>query len=104
MTDTRVARLYVAAGTAAVLALTWATVATSPWRTVADRKDERLVALDERARLLQDDLAQVREIAAQAASARAGAAVAAPAGAAGTTVQPRVRIVELPPLVITRSS
>lgn len=110
MTDNRTARLYVATITVSVLFLTWATIAANPWqaKATANASDERLVALEDRARLLRSDLAQVREIAARAQAAR-GQSVAGMAGATAATsapaaTQPRVRIVELPPLVITRSS
>jgi hypothetical protein len=95
----------------------WAAVAAHPW-TSAVTKDPRLEALAQRERRLRADAALVhrvvdrrfatyklslakrrREIAAAQRRASAAAAVSAAAVSA-----PSVRVVTLPPLVITRTS
>jgi hypothetical protein len=98
----------------------WASVAAHPW-TSAATKDPRLEALAQRERRLRADAALVqrvvdrrfatyklalakrrREIA--AAQRRASAASAAAAVSAAAVSAPSVRVVTLPPLVITRTS
>lgn len=115
------ARLYALVGTALVLFLSWAVIAAHPWKkaAAADTGDARLVALAQREQLLRKDLALVQRIATRAAAVRAQsqlaavrtpgtAATAATAAAtpapAAPAAAPRVRVVTLPPLVITRSS
>lgn len=105
MTKAHTARLYALAASVLVLFLAWAAVAARPWKTQAAPRtsDPRLVALDRREQLLRQDIALVQRIAARAQARRAQAsqlAAAAPAPAAA----PRVRIVTLPPQVITRTS
>lgn len=114
MTKAHTARLYALAGAALTLFLSWAVIAAHPWQsTVApDMKDARLVALAQREQLLRQDLALVQRLAARAATVRAQSQLAtARSGGTAPAVQtqapaaaPRVRVVTLPPLVITRSS
>jgi hypothetical protein len=99
----------------------WAAVAAHPWTSAAS-KDPRLEALAQRERRLRADAALVqkvvdrrfatyrvalakrrREIA--VAQRRASAASTAAAGVTAAAVSaPSVRVVTLPPLVITRTS
>ena len=99
-----VGRLYALAGTLVVFFVLWAAIATHPW-TSASSADHRLTALAKREQSLRREAALVNQIVAQrAALQRAAAArqqaqtVAAPAPA------PKVRVVTLPPLTITRTS
>jgi hypothetical protein len=88
-------RIYAIAIALVVFFLAWAIVAARPWQTTA--ADPRLSALAVRQSQLQRDAKLIRQLAA----ARLAAGHAAPA-AAGS--QPAVRIVNLPPLTITRTS
>lgn len=111
------ARLYALAATALTLFLSWAVIAAHPWKTAAAAStDPRLVALAQREQVLRRDIAVVQRISARAAAARAqsqlaavrtpaaGGAASAAAAASAPAAAPRVRVVTLPPLVITRSS
>jgi hypothetical protein len=100
MTDNHTIRLYTIAATVFTLFVSWAAIAAHPWETAAapNPKDARLVALAQRETLLRRDMALVQKIAARAASLVATRTPTAP------TAAPAVRVVTLPPLVITRTS
>ncbi len=118
MTKAHTARLYALAGAALTLFLSWAVIAAHPWKSAAaaNPKDARLVALAQREQLLRQDLALVQRLAVRAATVRAqsqlatarsggtASAAQAQAPAPAPAAAPRVRVVTLPPLVITRSS
>lgn len=122
-------RLYAAAAGLLTFFVLWAGIAAHPWRSAA--ADSRLTALAQRQQLLRREAVLVRQIVQQraaaaklaaqivqqraatakvaAAQARQVAAVApvavAPAAAAPAAVAPApVRVVTLPPLVVTRTS
>jgi hypothetical protein len=110
-----VARLYALAVSLLVLFLFWAMIAARPWGPAAAGRDPRLAALDARERRLRAEAIRVQRIVAhrfavyreqlrrrQAAIARVKRQNALAATRAAAT--PRVRIVSLPPLTITRSS
>ena len=116
MTSNHTIRLYALAASLLTMLLTWAAIAAHPWRTATppSSNDTRLVALTQREQLLRRDMALVQKIAARAAvvarqsqlaSVRL-AATPAPVVAPASVVAPApaVKIVTLPPLVITRTS
>ena len=114
MTNNHTIRLYALAASLLALFLTWAAIAAHPWRTAVAVKtnDARLVALAQREQLLRRDMALVQKIAARAAvvakqsqlaSARTATAQT-PAPAPAPAAAPAVKVVTLPPLVITRTS
>lgn len=101
-------RLYAAAVSLAVFFVLWAAIAANPWKATAS--DPRLVALAQREQFLRRDAALVRQVVSQrrvaaAATAKANrvAAVARVNRVAAVAPAP-VRVVMLPPLVITRTS
>jgi hypothetical protein len=116
MTD-HVGRLYALAAGVVVFLVAWAVVAAHPWAP-RPAQDPRLVALVARQVRLQRESILVkrfvfrrwtayrRALAARAAAAARinarNSAVAAMAAAPAT--QPSVRVVNLPPLVVTRTS
>ena len=121
-------RLYVVAATVVAFFLAWAVVAAHPWTTAKAIRDPRLVALAQREHRLRTDARLVQKVVdrrfsdyrrrfaayrtalakrqAELAAARRVAAAApvyssapaAPSSGGG------VRVVTLPPLVITRTS
>jgi hypothetical protein len=113
-------RLYALAFGLVVFFLAWVLVAARPWSTAA--ADPRLRALAARESQLRHESKLVHQVVAQrwalyrselharkaqialvhARAARASVSVAASSGAAPAT--PAVRIVNLPPLTITRTS
>jgi hypothetical protein len=100
MTD-RATRLYVLVVGVLVFVVTWALVAARPWASA--KADPRLAALAQRERMLRVDARLVRQIVA------ARATVGRPPRQGGSTTSttqaaPVVRVVNLPPLTITRSS
>jgi hypothetical protein len=112
-----VGRLYATAGALLAFFVMWATIAAHPWASPA-AIDPRLVALAQRERHLRADAALVRKVVqrrdaayraalverrSEIASAKERAA-AASAVAVSQASSPGVRIVTLPPLVITRTS
>ena len=103
MTD-RTTRLTVLVVAVLVFVLTWAVVAARPW--VTSKPDPRLAALAQRERMLRADAKLVGQIvAARAAVSRAaGNAAGTTSLASATTAAPVVRVVNLPPLTITRTS
>ncbi len=92
-------RLYALAASLAAFFVLWAGIAAHPWKAAAS--DQRLAALAQREQLLRRDARLVRQIVQQRTSAAAARAKARSATAAAP---PAVRIVTLPPLVVTRTS
>lgn len=107
MTD-RVTRLYVLVVAVLVFAVTWAAVAARPW--AAAKPDPRLAALTQRERQLRVDAQLVQQIVAARSSVYRSALannrqqVAATRSVASAAPAPAVRVVNLPPLTITRTS
>lgn len=111
MTDrtTRLSTLVVAV---LIFVVAWAAVAARPWNTA--KPDPRVTALAQRERQLRADAGLVRRIAAnrsatyRAALARRQTQIASAntrtLAASQTSAAPAVRIVNLPPLTITRTS
>ena len=102
-------RLYTVAATVFVLFVSWAAIAAHPWKSAAtvNAKDARLVALAQREQLLRRDMVLVQKLAASAAvSARASSSARTLQSRSATPVAatPSVKVVTLPPLVITRTS
>ena len=117
-------RLYALAAALVVFYLAWAVVAARPWATSgAAARDPRLVALAQREQRLRTEASMVQKIVAgrfsdyrrrfaayKAAMAKRQAAVAAAARSAPVAVAASassaggVRVVTLPPLVVTRTS
>lgn len=105
-------RLYGLAAALFAFFVLWAAIAAHPW--AASTTDPRLVALAQRERRLRADAVLVHQIVSRRlvdyhrvlAKRRAEivAAKAAPSAPAPAAVAPNVRIVTLPPLVITRTS
>ena len=113
----RSGRLYALAGTLFTFFFLWAVVAAHPWSSSGSR-DPRLASLAQRERRLRADAALVQKVVEHrfaayrvalakrraeiaAAQSRAQAAAVVPGSQASP---PGVRIVTLPPLVITRTS
>jgi hypothetical protein len=92
-------RLYALAASLAAFFVLWAGIAAHPWQAAAS--DPRLAALAQREQLLRRDARLVRQIVRQRTSA---AAARAKARSATAVAPPAVRIVTLPPLVVTRTS
>lgn len=103
MTD-RTTRLTVLVVAVLVFVVTWAAVAARPWVTA--KPDPRLAALAQRERVLRVDAKLVGQIvAARAAVSRTASSAAGNTSlASATTAAPVVRVVNLPPLTITRTS
>jgi|KBSMisStaDraftv2_1062788.scaffolds.fasta_scaffold480135_2 hypothetical protein len=100
-------RVYAVVVAAVVFCVSWATVAAKPW--VAAKPDPRLAALVQREQRLRADAKLVQQVVdhrmaayrlALAARKRQIAAAQTRAAAAA----PQVRVVNLPPLTITRTS
>jgi hypothetical protein len=111
-------RLYALAGSLFVFFVLWAVIAAHPWASSTAAADPRLASLSQRERRLRADAALVQqivdrrfaaykvalakrraEIAAVRSRAQSAAAAPVPQGSA-----PSVRVVTLPPLVITKTS
>lgn len=111
MTD-RTTRLYTLVVAVLVFAVAWAAIAARPW--AAAKPDPRLAALAQRERLLRADAKLVRQIVAKRSAAyqlalaqrqkRIATASTRRLAGVGTGVAPAVRIVNLPPLTITKTS
>jgi hypothetical protein len=110
-------RLYALAGALFAFFVLWAVIAAHPWASSAATTDPRLATLAQRERRLRADAAEVQQIvdrrstAYKAALAKRRAEIAAarvsaatPAPVARQAAGPSVRVVTLPPLVITRTS
>ena len=87
------ARLYAVLAGVVAFFLSWAAVAAHPWAPRAAR-DPRIAALVAREQRVQAESIRVRHIVAQRARAARGRTASAPV----------VRVVNLPPLVLTRTS
>ncbi len=124
MTDTS-HRLYAVVIAVVVFFVSWATVAAKPWATT--KTDPRLVAIAQREQRLRTDAKlvqkvvdrrmqaytlalkarekQIAAVKAQAAATQARALATAQSNAVSTqSAAPAVRVVNLPPLTITRTS
>jgi len=111
MTDrfTRLSTLVIAV---LVFVVAWAAVAAKPWASA--KPDPRLAALTQREQLLRADARRVRQIVAkrsatyQSALAQRKSQLAAAntrlLASAPPSAAPAVRVVNLPPLTITRTS
>jgi hypothetical protein len=110
-------RLYALAGSLFAFFVLWAVIAAHPWASSAATTDPRLATLAQRERRLRSDAALVQQIvdrrftAYKAALAKRRAEIAAtrvsaaaPAAVAPQAMGASVRVVTLPPLVITRTS
>ena len=99
-----VGRLYAAAIGVLVLFLTWAVVAANPWAAPKASAQVQLIALREQA--LKRETALVNTILRQrAAAAKQSQQIAAVQSApVAQAAQPSVRVVNLPPLTITKTS
>jgi len=119
-------RLYALAAAVVAFFVAWAAIAAHPWSSVKATRDPRLVALALREQRLRTDARLVQRVVArrfsdyrrrfaaykaalakqqaQLAAARAAAAAPAPSAPASYSGGGGVRIVNLPPLVITRTS
>jgi hypothetical protein len=105
-------RLYAVVAAAVVFLVTWAAVAARPWASATP--DPRLAALAQReqrlraeARLVQrivDERQAAYRIALKARQAQIAAVRARSQQATRAAARPAVRVVELPPLTITRTS
>ena len=95
-------RLYALALSLVVFALAWAAVAARPW--AARAAGPRLQSLAAREAQLRQEAALVRKLAAQRQAAVHAQKVAASASSAAAAPSPSVRVVNLPPLTITRTS
>lgn len=106
--DRHVARLYTLAIAVVVLMLSWAVIAARPWVPTAGGSTSELTALQARETALRRQAAVVRRVTARRwavyrtdlAGRRAQIADARRRQAAA----PAVRVVNLPPLTVTRSS
>lgn len=112
MTDTS-HRTYAVVAAAVIFLVSWAAVAAKPW--VAAKPDPRLAALAQREQQLRADAKVVQRvvdrravayrIALKARQARIAAAQVRTLRAAQVAAAPpAVRVVNLPPLTVTRSS
>jgi hypothetical protein len=114
-------RLYGSVAALFAFFLLWAVVAAHPWATSMATRDPRLSALAQRERGLRADAALVQQIVDRrfaaykvalarrrveiaAARSRAAASVVAAAPIFQGSAAPGVRVVTLPPLVITKTS
>lgn len=109
MTD-RVTRLYTLVVAVLVFVVAWAAIAARPWATT--KPDPRLAALAQHERILRADAKRVQQIVSARAAAyhsalgtrRAQIAVAGNRTLATAASAPTVRVVNLPPLTITKTS
>ena len=85
------ARLYALALTLVVFFVGWAAIAARPWAQTA--KDPRMAALNVRAAQLKQQAAFINQVVALRAKNKTTAAAA-----------PAVKVVNLPPLTVTRTS
>lgn len=111
MTDTN-HRTYAVALALVVFFVSWAAVAAKPW--AAPRQDPRLATLAQREARLRSDARLVQQVvdqrlasyrvALKARKAQIASAQARSFQVAQATAAPAVRVVNLPPLTITRTS
>ncbi len=98
-----VGRLYAAAAGLLTFFVLWAGIAAHPWRATA--ADPRLTVLAQRQQLLRREAVLVRTIVQQrAAAAKVAAQKARKARQVAAVAPAPVRVVTLPPLVVTRTS
>jgi hypothetical protein len=107
MTD-HVARLYAIVTGVLLFFVSWAAVAAHPWAP-RPAQDPRIAALAARQQRVQLDSVRVKRIvdarwAAYNRRLAARNAAAATIAAQPVSAQPSVRVVNLPPLVVTRTS
>ena len=105
-------RLYAVVIAVVVFFVSWAAVAAKPWATA--KPDPRLAALSQREQRLRADAKLVQKVvdqrlaayrmALRARKAQIATAQARSLQVAQPTAAPAVRVVNLPPLTITRSS
>jgi len=96
-------RLYAAAAGLLTFFVLWAGIAAHPWHTAT--ADPRLAALAQRQRLLRREAVLVRTIVQQrTAAAKLAAKKAQQARQVAAIAPAPVRVVTLPPLVVTRTS
>jgi hypothetical protein len=105
-------RIYAGAIALVVFCVSWATVAAKPWATT--KPDPRLAALAQREQSLRADARLVQRvvdrrlaayrIALKARNAQIAAARVRSQQAAAAAAAPTVRVVNLPPLTVTRTS
>ena len=106
-------RVYAAAVAVVVFCVSWATVAAKPWATA--KPDPRLAALAQREQHLRTDARRVQRvvdrrhaayrIALKAREAQIAAArIRSKQAALAAVTPPIVRVVNLPPLTVTRTS
>jgi hypothetical protein len=102
-------RVYAVVIAVVVFCVSWATVAARPW--VAAKPDPRLAALAQREQRLRADATLVQKVVDHkmaayrlALAARKRQIAAAQAQAQLAAAAPQVRVVNLPPLTITRTS
>ena len=111
MTDTS-HRIYAVVIAVVVFFVSWAAVAAKPWATA--KPDPRLAALVQREQRLRADAKLVQQVVdrrmatyqltLKARRAQIAAAQARSIQAAQATAAPAVRVVNLPPLTVTRTS
>lgn len=100
---TSTARLYVVAGALVLFFVLWATIAASPWATA--KPDPRLAALQRRELVVRREAAAVQAAYQQRwATYRARLAAQKAHQATVAAAAPQVRVVQLPPVVTTRTS
>jgi hypothetical protein len=121
-----VGRLYALSVALVAFFLAWAVIAAHPWSTTKAAADPRLAALAQRERRLRHEARLVQKIVgrrfldyrrrfaaykaalarrqSQVAAARLASATTASAPSASASYPPSVRVVTLPPLVVTRTS
>ena len=100
----QLARLYVLVVGVLVFFVAWAAVAAHPWAT-KPAQDPRIAALAARQHRLQIDSVLVKRVVdARWANYRRRLAAQHATAASLAQMRPSVRVVNLPPLVVTRSS
>lgn len=119
-------RLYALVAGTVIFFVTWAAVAAHPWATTPTKTDPRLSALAAREQRLRHESVRVQRVVerrfarhrrelrvrrseiaralARQARARAAAAAQVSVAAPAAPSAPAVRVVQLPPLVVTRTS
>ncbi len=98
------ARLYALVVGVLVFFISWAAIAAHPW-SVQAAQDPRIAALAARQHRLQVDSLRVKQIVdARWANYRRQLAAPHATAASLARTRPSVRVVNLPPLVVTRSS
>ena len=97
------ARLYAVVGSVLAFFVTWAAVAAHPWAP-RPAQDPRVAALTARQQRVQAESVRVRRIVNARWAAYRKQLAARNLASAQTQAQPSVRVVNLPPLVVTRTS